>query len=148
MFSHWYRFFIFLFLCGFHNVYGFTCRIERAAILKFIPFLKMHDVVVIDNSLTQSVLCIDFTPSSPRNLVKLVLGKNIPAEIRIRKLPAWSIDEWYKSPCVSIYDIDDMDLREIINKVVDEWPIEMNLYNHNCKHFGEHLIAKLPKCYC
>jgi len=122
-------------------VYGLRFSIKHAAIVNFVPFIKLHDVVVIDSAC--SVVCVDFSPSIPRNLVKLVLGENVPAEIRIRKLPVWSLDDWYKSPILDINDIEDADLRQVLNEVLDEWPIQMNLYSHNCKHFSRYFILKL-----
>jgi hypothetical protein len=125
-------------------VFGsFHVRVERAEVLNFVPFIKQHDIVVVDYRAFGSVLCIDFTPTEPRKFVKMILGENVPAEIRIRELPIWSLDKWHKSPSLRICDIHNRKVRKIMHKVAKEWPTEINLFTHNCKHFRQFLITEL-----
>ena len=82
--------FIFIFL----NVFFFAMcklqmRVMKTAILNFLPQLKLHHLVLISKMNEEGdIYSIDFTPinqSHPRTLMHLLLGKNVPAELRIRR---------------------------------------------------------------
>ena len=131
-----------------NNVYK-----EHAAILSFIPLLRVHDIVIVpDNG---DVLTIDYTPinqSHPDVLLKLFIGKYVPAEVRIRKMRVWNLEEWYSLPSIGISDVSDIVLRNKISKVIDAWNhkgmdidrgLGMNLYKRNCKHFSNFVIRNL-----
>ena len=126
---------------------------EYAAILNFAPMLRVHDIIVFpDNT---GIKTIDYTPinqSNPDVLMRLLIGKNVPAEIRLRKMAEWNLEEWYDLPNIGVSDIDDIDLRNKINTVIDGWNhnnnnIEsgMNLYKRNCKHFSNFVIRNFDK---
>jgi len=142
-------------------------RIERAAILNFIPHLKLHDIVVLSNlgesdfvqsqilasdfvqsqilasDFVQSqILAIDFTPlnqSNPNTIFKLFIGQSVPAKIRIRPMKTWILKQWYSAPEIEING-DFKYLFENINKT--KWE-KMNLYKNNCKHFAHHFIKQI-----
>jgi len=125
---------------------------EYAAILNFAPMLRVHDIIVFhDNS---GIKTIDYTPinqSNPDVLMRLLTGKNVPAEIRLRKMAEWNLEEWYGLPNIDVSDIDDIDLRNKINTVIDGWNHNnnidsgMNLYKRNCKHFSNFVIRNFDK---
>jgi len=125
---------------------------EYAAILGFAPLLRVHDIVVIhDNSDNGGIMTIDFTPinqSNPDVLLKLLIGKYVPAEVRIRKMRLWNLTEWYSLPSIGISDVSDIVLRNKIIGVIDTWNHNnnrgsgMNLYKRNCKHFSNFVIRK------
>jgi hypothetical protein len=115
--------------------------------------LRVHDIIVFpDNT---GIKTIDYTPinqSNPDVLMRLLIGKNVPAEIRLRKMAEWNLEEWYDLPNIGVSDIDDIDLRNKINTVIDGWNhnnnnIEsgMNLYKRNCKHFSNFVIRNFDK---
>lgn len=122
---------------------------KYAAILSFAPMLRVHDIVVVpDNG---DVLTIDYTPinqSRPDVLLKLMMGKDVPAEVRIRRMAAWNLTEWYTLPSIGLGDVRDISLRNKIARVIDSWNhkdidkglLEMNLYKRNCKHFSNFVI--------
>jgi len=126
--------------------------IKYAAILNFVPMLRVHDIIVFNDN--GSILTIDYTPinqSNPNVLMRLLIGKSVPAEIRLRKMSTWNLTEWYSLPNIDISDIDDIELRNKIIRIIDSWNqkhmdiiidrgLKMNLYKRNCKHFSNFLI--------
>jgi len=128
-----------------NNIY---MKKEHAAILSFVPILKLHDIVVFSDN--NEVLTIDYTPinqSRPEILLKLFMGKYVPAEVRIRRMAAWNLTEWYASPLSTLDDISDNVLRNKIINIIDAWNdntidrgFGMNLYKRNCKHFSNFVI--------
>jgi len=126
-------------------------NIKYAAILNFVPMLRVHDIIVFNDN--GSILTIDYTPinqSNPNVLMRLLIGKSVPAEIRLRKMSTWNLEEWYGLPNIDISDIDDIELRNKIIRIIDSWNqkhmdiidrgLKMNLYKRNCKHFSNFLI--------
>jgi hypothetical protein len=123
--------------------------IKHASILSFTPLLRFHDIVVVhDNG---GMITIDYTPINqcrPDILLKLLIGKYVTAEVRIRKMTAWNLTEWYSLPSIGVSDIIDVVLRNKIIRVIDGWNhkdidrglLKMNLYKRNCKHFSNFVI--------
>ena len=124
---------------------------EYAAILGFAPMLRVHDIVVVYYN--DMVLTIDYTPINQSQhdvLLKLFMGKYVPAEVRIRKMATWNLTEWYNLPPIGVHDISDIndidiDLRNKITRIIDAWNHNnkgpgMNLYKRNCKHFSNFVI--------
>ena len=122
---------------------------EYTAIVSFMPYLKLHDVVIIYNDNKESIITIDYTPLLQDNtigLINLFTGKNVPANIRIRKLKSWHLDKWYQTKPISIDDIYDFNLRKHLLTIQNKWnnnKKEMNLYKHNCKHFSHFVVNYL-----
>jgi hypothetical protein len=123
---------------------------EYAAILSFIPMLRVHDIIVFSDN--GGLLTIDYTPfnqSHPDVLLRLFMGKYVPAEVRIRKMTTWNLTEWYGLPSINLDNIKDIELRNKITRVIDGWNHKdidrgstMNLYKRNCKHFSNFVIRK------
>jgi hypothetical protein len=111
--------------------------VKYAAILSFFPKLRVHDIVVFNDN--GRILTIDYTPinqSHPHMLLKLLIGKNVPAEIRIRRMDAWNLI-FLSGRC---NDIDNNNLKQYIINVTKKWTHnDMNLYTRNCKHFSRFL---------
>ena len=123
--------------------------IKHASILSFTPLLRLHDIVLVHD--IDGMLTIDYTPinqSSPDILLKLLMGKYVTAEVRIRKMSTWNLTEWYSLPSIGVSDITDVVLRNKIITVIDGWNhkdidrglLKMNLYKRNCKHFSNFVI--------
>jgi hypothetical protein len=150
-------FFLFFLLILMNNamkISNIYLKKEYAAILSVAPMLRLHDIVVVYYN--DMVLTIDYTPinqSQPDVLLKLFMGKYVPAEVRIRKMATWNLTEWYSLSPISVHDINDIndidiDLRNKITRVIDTWNykdidkgfLKMNLYKRNCKHFSNFVI--------
>jgi len=143
------------FLFNNNHIYTKLCK-KHAAILNILPSLRIHDIVVVPDN--NAILTIDYTPinqSHPDVLLKLFMGKYVPAEVRIRRMRLWNLTEWYHTPCISIDDIQNNESKNKIIKVVNNWNhndvdignskgnsniIGMNLYKRNCKHFSNFVI--------
>lgn len=120
-------------------------KILKTPILHFIPQLKLHHVIVIKENDTL-LFAVDFTPinqSDFHTLKKLLLGKNVPAEIRI--VPIYNVSfennnqiilEWENKKEKRINLIDFPIFEEWNNKT-------MNLYNHNCQHFSNFFVSSM-----
>jgi hypothetical protein len=123
---------------------------EYTAIVNFIPNLKLHDVVIIHKIDSKSIYTIDYTPTNQVNLLQdLLIGKNVPAYIRFRKMNSWDLNKWYQTKPISIDEIYDYNLRKKLLTILNEWNKKemngMNLYNHNCKHFSHFIMKSLLK---
>jgi hypothetical protein len=62
-------------------------RILKTAILNFLPSVKLHHIILLSENPSHHVYTLDFTPINQTNittLVKLLLGQNVDAEVRIR----------------------------------------------------------------
>ena len=118
---------------------------EYTAIVSFMPNLKLHDVVIIYKTNSKSIYTIDYTPTHQDNLLTdLLIGKHVPAHIRIRKLNSWDLDKWYQTKPINFVDIYDSNLRKHLLTIQNDWNNNgMNLYNHNCKHFSHFVINYL-----
>jgi len=125
---------------------------EYAAIISFMPNLKLHDIIVIYKIDSKSIYTIDYSPLVPDNidvLKDLLIGKNVDAHIRIRKMNLWDLDKWYQSKPISINEVFDYNLRNKLLTIQNEWNKKerkgMNLYNQNCKHFSHFIMNSLLK---
>jgi hypothetical protein len=62
-------------------------RILKTAILNFLPSVKLHHIILLSENPSHHVYTLDFTPINQTNittLVKLLLGQNVDAEVRLR----------------------------------------------------------------
>jgi hypothetical protein len=138
-------------------------RVMQTSILKFFPQLKLHHLVLISKvdemERYSYVYAIDFTPinqSHPKTFRRLLLGKNVPAELRIRRLQNINIrddktilkmwdsnlsDSHSRELSNSVYtSIQDKEIKETIALFL-RWEKNkqyMNLYTRNCQHFGNY----------
>ena len=140
-------------------------KILKTSILNFMPFIKLHHLVVIENNNTNAnkIYTIDFSPinqTSHKTLIKLFFSKNIQSEIRIRSIENTTFDNnkeiitlwnnlnnltYIESQKLSnniLDEIDDINLKNKIIKIKD-YDKYMNLYNHNCQHFAKYVIKNL-----
>jgi hypothetical protein len=59
----------------------------KTAILHFFPSIKLHHIILLSDNPNHHVYTLDFTPINQTNittLVKLLLGQNVDAEVRLR----------------------------------------------------------------
>jgi len=64
-----------------------TFRILKTAILHLFPSIKLHHIILLSENPSHHVYTLDFTPINQTNittLVKLLLGQNVDAEVRLR----------------------------------------------------------------
>jgi hypothetical protein len=139
-------FFLLIFLNNAIKINNIYLKKEYAAILSFAPILRVHDIIVFSDN--DGILTVDYTPinqSHPHVLLKLMMGKYVPAEVRIRKMAAWNLTEWYSLPSIGVHDINNNVLKEQIIEIKKQWNQinhyrGMNLYKRNCKHFSNFVI--------
>ena len=137
-------------------------KLLKTSILNFLPFLKLHHIVLISSK--NKIYSVDFSPinqSSPKTLLKLFFSKKVLAEIRIRVFENISLDnsnyyiieKWSNLTKLKyneslelsktvFNEIDDVDLKNIIKKI-KLYNTYMNLYNNNCQHFSKYVIQLL-----
>jgi len=158
------KIFSYIFINIFFVSSKFQIRIMNTAIINFLPQLKQHHVVLLENN--NDVYSIDFTPveDNQRNqrLIKLLLGKNVKAAIRIRYInnsTLWEEEKiiktiWNKTLdenesralTSSIYNsIKDEEIKDFVDKLL-QWKLDknqtMNLYTRNCQHFSGYAKEK------
>lgn len=156
-------FYIFLKNIFYSNV--IHVNILKSPILNFIPMLKLHHIILLSYNNSNNLYAIDFSPhhqSKINTLFNLLLGKDVDAEIRLRKfskneLNDHFIDQWNeinsKNPILSQKMSDNIfnsmkqekKLQNIIQKIKEKWNLKMNLYYHNCIHFGNYVRKEFEK---
>lgn len=134
-------------------------KIINTSILSYLPFLKLHHIVVLTNN--KQIYTIDFTPKKQEQLstqLHMLYYYDVPGEIRIRQLKngvtpsdftndekiveSW-IEETAHSVNYPISKIKDKKIRTVVQQIVKEWRQDMNLYTHNCQHFSNYFINRL-----
>lgn len=159
-----------LLLCAFITNYFTTSFIEvkiiNTAILINVPSPKLHEIVILESYHTKEKVAIDFTPiRSKFTTFSLLFGKNVPGEIRIRRIPEYiSIDNTSEllsslltkdnllmititndtEISVQTLQIRSQMLNHFIKKAVlyDDFVknnYTMNLYKRNCLHFSSYV---------
>jgi hypothetical protein len=99
---------------------------------------------------------VDFSPinqPNPRTLLKLFIGKNVPAETRIRRIENTRfsndeeiIEKWNKQNTQNA-EVSELLTNKTFEKIQNEnlkekiikmrsWRTTMNLYMQNCQHFS------------
>lgn len=138
-----YIFTIFLLFLLFNHHNSFQLQIIKSSILKFLPELKEHSIVVLyenDNGYT-----IDFSPTNQtlKTLLNLFIGKNVESIIRIRYINDITniesnefIDRWHSQYNIEYTDIKNENIKNFIYKYHDIKK-DMNLYKFNCQHFAK-----------
>jgi len=113
-------------------------RIVKTAVVNFAPSIKQHHVFVIEQY-NRILYTVDFSPldqSNPRTLVDLVLGQDVPSEVRVKFISGVDfydddgiVEQWLSRPCVSH--------GSSLLPILRTWQNStMNLYTHNCQHFS------------
>jgi len=129
-------------------------KVLHTSILNFAPFLKLHHIVVLWD--TKEMYTVDFSPinqPNPRTLLKLFIGKNVPAETRIRRIENTRfsndeeiIEKWNKQNTQNA-EVSELLTNKTFEKIQNEilkekiikmrsWRTTMNLYMQNCQHFS------------
>lgn len=125
------RIFVVIFISSLYASHQY--RVLKTSILHFLPQLKAHHIIVIDEK-----TAIDFTPLDHDHIktpIHLFLGKTIPAGVRIRDIG--DIQDPGKN--LSILTLDSR-----LSHIIQEWnKTDMNLYTHNCQHFSGFFVRKL-----
>lgn len=138
-------------------------RVMKTSILHFLPQLKLHHLVLISKmDKKNDVYTIDFTPINQthhRTLSGLLLGKNVPAELRLRRIKNTNIcddkkilqiwdsnmdEKKSRKLSKSVYNsIQDKEIKQVISGFLlwEESKQYMNLYTRNCQHFGNYAKA-------
>ena len=154
----YYKYLLFLLCVASCQSTNITFRIMKSAILHFIPFIKLHHIVLLSDNPKHHVYTLDFTPVNQTHtstLLKMVLNKNVPAEIRLRCIETsienneTILEKWDNMNKVS-QDISDKVSKTVYNKIYNkeikniinsafQWLPYMNLNNHNCQHFSRYV---------
>jgi len=145
-----------LYVSSYHS--HITFRILQSAVVHFAPSIKLHHIVLLSDKSKQHVYTLDFTPINQTHratLLKLLLGRNVPAEVRLRYIETnieyneTILENWnimnnvneYSSAQLSkrVYNnIYNKQIKNIVNKAF-AWSPYMNLYKHNCQHFSHYV---------
>jgi len=139
---------------------SYVYRVVKTPIFHFTRSIKQHHIVVIQYDKTKEeyrpgTFAVDFTPTQQnwKTMVRLFLGMNVPAKIRVRFI----ID------LVSLYHDSDQEIEEkwmqtsinvdpvqlfsptltLTKQSIWADPQTMNLYTHNCQHFSRDLVDVL-----
>lgn len=138
-------------------------EVVTSAILSFAPWLELHHIVVLTdpNCASKGCYTVDFSPadySNPQTLGKMILGQNVPGEIRVRWISADKLNmHEIKDNCMFSDNKFFEDLRfdhhgegyqrysknliveEFLHTIKHSWREEINLYLHNCQHFSRYV---------
>ena len=141
----------------------------------------MHHIIAVlpnrkDDVLPRGVFALDFTPidqSNPNTILKLLAGKNVPAEVRVRYINSVipieineKIKETWSQIC-TIYNplqskeiteltltdpIEEEDMKygqKMVERISRKWGgtnPTMNFYNRNCQHFSKFCADFVKRC--
>jgi hypothetical protein len=157
-----YRLLLLLLLLLLYRSNNITFRVLKTAILQFFPTIKLHHIILLSENPSHHVYTLDFTPINQTNittLVKLLLGQNVDAEVRLRYITMDNerdicsdntfVEKWdninklnekmSKQLSKNTYNtINNKQLQHIIESSF-LWHEYMNLYNHNCQHFSKYI---------
>jgi len=157
-----YRVFLILLCIMLYHSNNISFRILKTAILNFLPTVKLHHIILLSENPSHHVYTLDFTPINQTNittLVKLLLGQNVDAEVRLRYIKMDNgcdiysdnafVEKWdninklnektSKQLTKNTYNnINNKQIQNII-KSSFLWPEHMNIYNHNCQHFSKYV---------
>ena len=157
-----YRLLLLLLFTLLYRSNNITFRILKTAILHFLPSVKLHHIILLSENPSHHVYTLDFTPINQTNittLVKLLLGQNVDAEVRLRYITMDNerdicsdnafVEKWdninklnekmSKQLSKNTYNtINNKQLQHIIESSF-LWHEYMNLYNHNCQHFSKYI---------
>lgn len=155
------KIFSFIFINIFFVFSKFQIRIMKTAIINCLPQYKQHHMVLLEKN--NDVYSIDFTPiEDNQRLIKLLLGKNVKATIRLRYIKNSTLHEeekiiktiWNKTLkqnesqalTSSIYNsIKDEEIKDFVHELL-QWKLDkyqtMNLYTRNCQHFSGYAEQK------
>jgi len=157
-----YRLLLLLLFTLLYRSNNITFRILKTAILHFLPSVKLHHIILLSENPSHHVYTLDFTPINQTNittLVKLLLGQNVDAEVRLRYIKSDNggdicsdntlVEKWdninklnekmSKQLSKNTYNtINNKQLQHIIESSF-LWHEYMNLYNHNCQHFSKYI---------
>lgn len=144
-------------------------RILKTSILHFFPSIKLHHIILLSENPTHHVYTLDFTPINQTNittLVKLLVGKNVDAEVRLRYIQTDNnncngsvnhnneIDNAFVEKWNSMNNLNEKMSKQVTkntynnikNKHIQHiikssflWREYMNLYYHNCQHFSKYM---------
>lgn len=144
------------------SLFGFNIRTLHLPIFSQIPVCINHHALIISESDDDSsgIYFVDYTPitaineSVPKTQLKLLLGKTLPAEVRIRYiknakifeddkiLNAWDIldirtpDESQKLSDLTYNAITNKKIKAFITRILEKnKSLKINLYGNNCQHF-------------
>ena len=116
------------------------------------------------NRRSKGLYAIDFTPidqKNPKTILKLLMGRKVPAEIRIRFLKdgfnsvkefqeikdTWACmnyDDYNPMQSVEVSEsalncVTEPELQQVkkaIQRIQSQWDTDMHFYTHNCRHFS------------
>ena len=146
------------------SILNYQFNLIGSPIFQFIPFVKLHHIIMVKKGLTQidksadkfhDVYMIDYVPKESitdlKVCFKLLIGKNITGEYRalyFKELNKKSlIDEWHGRSLVDTSykkTLEHLGSKEICT-IIDGWSSPFNLYNHNCRHFSKYFIENINK---
>jgi len=158
--SNFYHFLLFLsMLSSVFSKANIHLEIKYTSIFESIPQLKLHHIVIVkEDPNKESLYAIDFTPINNGKRIDLLLNKNAPAQLRIRSMQHWSVDDWHKTPTINVNNIKNKSIREPVKNILNKWKLHsekrlcsqdcvMNMYKHNCQHFSKFFKDELSKIY-
>lgn len=144
------------------NYNNFNLDIIYSPIIEQLPIIRLHHSILLYQD--DEFYTLDFTPTDRASLkrtLKLLFGKNILGEIRVRKINNLDNDMLVKDKkdkkyIINEYEISDLlspieskelsnitlsniknnDIKNFIKKYMTA-DIKMNLYKNNCQHFSK-----------
>jgi len=152
----------FIFMTHFFTSFFIRMKIINTPVLIHIPSPRLHEIIILESHHTKEKFAIDFTPiRSTFTTLSLFLGKNVPAEVRVREIPE-EVDISNTQELLSIlsktkeekinelthpffcFKTRSVILQNFLSKAVSFKDFEknnftMNLYTRNCRHFSNHV---------
>ena len=146
----------FLFLLFLLPIYCINISIIKTGLIYLpceIQLLKFHHMVLLENE--NEKIVIDLIPEkiNQYDIWKLLLGRDTPAKIRIRKIPENILDKnFYSFVCspegraITNSQVNSLSLKTFLHKIKNWSNLQknnntMNIYKRNCQHY-RHFIEQ------
>lgn len=122
----------------------YSIKILKTSMVDFLPVLNLHHIVILKEK--SSIYAIDFRPIDQhevQTLKNLILGKHLPAEVRIIPILNSSFDN--EEALLNEWNSEREKSRNPITlPILDGWKCDtIHLYKHNCQHFSRFLKKKI-----
>jgi len=143
-------------------IYAIKLSIIKTGIISLpqgIQLFKLHHMVLLENE--KDKIVVDLVPEKKNkyNALDLVLGKSIPAKIRIRRIPEnISKEKLYSFLCssrgksITNEEVNSLTLKIFLFRIKNWYDLKknnytMNIYKRNCHHYCD-FVKKNHKIYC
>ena len=160
-----------------NNTNIYQTKIINTPIFYSLPKIKFHHIILATKNKEldkmKDVYIFDYSQQAklnPFTILKLVIGCNVPSEIRVIHFPELNnktlINDWYNKtslphdlnkiliklnnenkqttcPFMSLFKSSDYKINDNIDKILKKFNKPFNLYTNNCQSFSKYFVSNI-----